>query len=329
VKHTNALLRLWAWSRGPSLPLLVVIGALSLNLLTFRDLFDYQWPVVAWQMYRKPGPTAPVAKYRRFVTHHAGGQATNANFEGSLPFLAKPYRFDAPLKQRRAALLATVLGELRKQDPEIDGVSVEQRAWSYKEQSLDQSLERDPPTGTFRAMVVAPPAPELRAPLANTRLANGGFEQWDGADAPAPDHWQVEGSWLGIGVGDLANRQFAVLLPADARVKKRRALRQRVSIGAVDGGLAIVVHATALVRAEGPGSALRLEITAGSGKPLKPRTSAEGDSQWHRLDVSQTLPPGSGSLRVSVLLTSSGQADAYFDDVALFADPAPAPSLEP
>jgi hypothetical protein len=294
------------------------VGALAINLISSQGSVSHQWPLIAWQMYGYQGPKPAVVRYRRFLTYQATGQVAATDF-GPIGFLGKAYRIDAGLRRRRTALLATVLRELREDDAGIIGLGVEHRTWRYDETTLDEHLEREPPTMTFRAVAIRPPSPELRASLQGSHLRNGDFESWDGRNAPAPNHWKADGRWLGVGVSDFDTWQRAALLAAEPRLVKRQALRQQVSISCAEGEWPDALHATALVRADGSGVSLQLQVARGASRPSRVEAQAIGDAQWHRLDVTQGVPAGAGQrLAVTVVLTSTGTSDAYFDDVALF-----------
>ncbi len=317
----TALAAARGWLRGPHIPIALVAMAIWLDYATFRQVGPgREWPVETWQMYAAKIDTTPIVSYRRYLHLYDDGRTAPSDMRDPVHFLVKPYRIDLGFAHNLPAFMLEVLRLMKERGDDrehLAGWIYETRVWSYRELSLADHLNHDPPTWSYRAVIV-PPHP--RAPAARSPgVTNGDFDLLDAATGAAVG-WEGDGKpFTGVGVA-LASSDLCLLLPAAPDGSPRRSQQ---ALALPEGET--IVHAQALVYAPRAGAAIAIEhgdMTA----PTIARGEVAAGAGWQLLEVTATVAAGAAA---RVVLHGAG--DACFDDVRVEtrATPAPAGSAPP
>jgi hypothetical protein len=294
--------------RGPWIAIALVIAVVGMDLATYRRWIRLRWPVVAWTMYERKAWTEPTVSYRRFVAYRADGTRAPISLGEAFGFLDGAYQLDKGLDESRAGFLLVCLEALRKNlGTDVVGLGHEIRSWRYEEQSYDAHLAA-PPDDEFRLGVVESPARELRLSIAakGSILKNGSFLKVR-LKSGRPKEWELDGRWFGQGT-DLVTPDRSLLLGAGP------APQTATQLVFVPPGITRL-RLVALGRTRGPGAAVELVVTSPTMPPNTARTEVPYDGAWHAVEVSTDVPQGA---EVRVVLRTSGAADVYYDDVALY-----------
>jgi len=308
--------------RAPHVPIFIVLVVLFLDLTTYKEWIDWQWPFERWTMYEKKAKTKPVADWRRFVAYDDSGKSFAIDLGRAFAFLGKPYRLDRGIRKAKAAFLRRCLEALRANEgTHIVGLAYERRSWRYLESSLEEHLDTEVPAASYTLIAVDPPPPALRAAATGNILANGTFSKVGRSGKPRS--WSFEGGvWLGLGI-DFEGKEQSVLL---AKGSERHALSQEVAAPDEPVGSPVSIHFSVLVRATGTDALAELAIRAGEKEVARLSAPGPADGQWHRLEIAHELPvlPSDATLRVE--LVNPGPSTVFFDDAVLVVRPAaPAP----
>ncbi|HKO93149.1 MAG TPA: hypothetical protein VJU61_18465 [Polyangiaceae bacterium] len=300
---------------GKRRALLLVCGMLFLNYTTAFELIPWQWPIVAWQMYRAKAHTERVVSYRRLLTHRRDGSHAPTSNCSSLTLIEYPYRLDYILATDTPRFLTTCLRELKRSDPNVLGASLEKRSWRYGEQSLEEHLQQAA-SRSFRATELPQPLPAaLREPRpAEELVKNGGFTRSDGSGELRV--WNTKQNQQGIGV-DLASGERTLLLPRQRGDKPSRVV-QEVKLPPTLVASVLRLRLLALAGSEGATVVLELPSLG------KARASIPHDGTWQRVELLLDSAARPAALKATVELINGSSGDVFFDDVSLTEAPAPA-----
>ena len=137
-------------------------------------------------------------------------------------------------------------------------------------------------------------------PAEGDLLGNGSFLK-SRTSSGWPRTWEATARWGGYGIA-AKGRNRALLLSAAPEMQ----VVQQV-VAAPAGPLRLV----GLARTTAPGATIELETATGTT-----RAEVPSDGAWHVIEVTgAATAPG----EAKVFLRSTGAADVYFDDVALYA----------
>jgi hypothetical protein len=288
--------------RGPTVPILLILAILLLDFTSYRKTIRWQWPVVRWTMYETKTPPEAIVKFQRFIVEYSDGRREEISLGRAFAFLERPYRLDRGLEKNRVAFLERCLRELRRREGErIVGLTYEQRWWHYLEQSYEAHLDTAPDS-SFRVRALDAMPAELRAERrADGNLVTQGDFRRFGRRSGMPRAWKVDALAYGVGV-DLDTDDTSFLLGPGAGPP---AASQDVTAPAGP------VRLVAIGLASEPGAALELSTASGVTRVELPPHGV-----WHAIEA-RAIAGADGAVRVTLVNASS--ADAFFDDVALYA----------